>query len=113
MAALTIVDALDRARGYGHAVVSFVGDDGYPESVAGPFTSDPALGVVDVGPIDPLALPQPGQEVCVTFSHIRPQKGMGYDERRYVNLWGTAVVDGDRLRLTPIRATGWDEQELP
>ena len=36
MAALTIPDALDRARSYGHAVVSFVGADGYPESVAGP-----------------------------------------------------------------------------
>ena len=48
----------------------------------------------------------------VVFSHIRPQPGIGYDERRYVSLWGPLrKVDGG-LELSPDRAEGWDEQEM-
>ena len=38
---------------------------------------------------------------------------MGYDERRYVNLWGTAEPAGDGLRVAVRRASGWDEAETP
>jgi 1,4-dihydroxy-2-naphthoate octaprenyltransferase len=67
-----------------------------------------------VGPLDDAALPAEGQEVGLLFSHIRPQPGIGYDERRYVNAWGTASVRSDRrLTVTVDTATGWDEQEMP
>ena len=52
-------------------------------------------------------------EVCVTFSHIRPQPGIGYDERRYINLWGPAEAAGDRLTVPAARASGWDEADIP
>jgi 1,4-dihydroxy-2-naphthoate octaprenyltransferase len=58
-------------------------------------------------------LPAPGAEVCITFSHIRPQSGIGYDERRYINVWGAARPAGDRLAVTAARATGWDEADIP
>jgi 1,4-dihydroxy-2-naphthoate octaprenyltransferase len=113
MTALGTRDALRRAQGYGHAVVSFVDEAGYPTSVAGEFTTDPDGGTVEVGPVSPASLPPPGAEVCVTFSHIRPQSGVGYDERRYINLWGPATTAGDRLRVPVVRATGWDEADVP
>ncbi|MGZ4801054.1 MAG: UbiA family prenyltransferase [Acidimicrobiia bacterium] len=113
MSKLELTDALTRASGYSHAVVSFVDADGYPTSVAGEFRTDPEHTSVDIGPLAPEVLPAPGTEICVTFSHIRPQSGIGYDERRYINLWGTARPDGDRLQVTPVRATGWDEADVP
>ena len=60
---LTVRDAVERASSYGHAVVSFVGHDGYPFSVAGPFTADTATATVSVGPIESGSLPADGAEV--------------------------------------------------
>jgi 1,4-dihydroxy-2-naphthoate octaprenyltransferase len=54
--------------------------------------------------------------VSLTGSHIRPQPGYGYDERRHVTVWGrvAASPDGaDRLTLTATTAWGWDEAEVP
>jgi 1,4-dihydroxy-2-naphthoate octaprenyltransferase len=45
--------------------------------------------------------------------HIRRQPGIGYDERRYVELWGRARIDGGRLLFVAEQAWGWDESELP
>jgi 1,4-dihydroxy-2-naphthoate octaprenyltransferase len=113
VSALAPAAAVDKARGYTHAVVSFVDTDGYPMTVAGDFTADVEQRTIDVGPVDATTLPADGQEVGVLFSHIRPQPGVGYDERRYVNVWGTAHVQGNHLRVTVERATGWDEAEVP
>jgi len=113
MTTLTIRDAVERAGAYPHAIASFVDGNGYPMTVAGPFTADPETGAIEVGPIAAGALPAAGAEVCVTFSHVRPQPGVGYDERRYVNVWGPAELVGDRLRVVGTKAAGWDEQEVP
>ena len=113
MTALAPVEAVTRAEGFDHAIVSFVGGDGYPTSVAGDFTCEPHAATITVGPIDPASLPADGTEVCLTVSHIRPQPGIGYDERRYVNLWGPAHVDGRILSVTVTQASGWDEADVP
>jgi 1,4-dihydroxy-2-naphthoate octaprenyltransferase len=113
MAKLELPTALRRAEGYSHAIVSFVDADGYPVSVAAGFTTDPEHATLDLGPLAPEARPPSGAEVCVTFSHIRPQSGVGYDERRYINLWGPAEPAGDRLQVRAARATGWDEADVP
>jgi 1,4-dihydroxy-2-naphthoate octaprenyltransferase len=100
-------------RGYTHAVVAFLDQAGYPMSVATGFTVLADDGRVRLDPVagDDVALPL-GQEVNVVFSHIRPQPGVGYDERRYVSLWGSlAKVDG-RLEFVPERVQHWDEQEM-
>ena len=78
MSALDVTDAIERSRGYGHAVVSVVDADGYPTSVAGASHADPAHASIEVGPLAAETLPAPGTEVCITFSHIRPMSGIGY-----------------------------------
>jgi 1,4-dihydroxy-2-naphthoate octaprenyltransferase len=113
MATLAPATAVTKAAGFDHAVVSFVGHDGYPFSVAGPFVADAHEVQIVVGPVAAATLPADGQEVGLLFSHIRPQPGIGYDERRYVNCWGRASVAGDHVTVTIERATGWDEAEVP
>ena len=113
MSALAPSVAVEKASGYSHAVVSFVDPSGYPMSVAGDFTADAASATITIGPVDASTLPADGQEVGVLFSHIRPQPGVGYDQRRYVNGWGRASVAGDRLTVVVEKATGWDEAEVP
>jgi 1,4-dihydroxy-2-naphthoate polyprenyltransferase len=111
MSTATLLETLEGR--YTHAVIAFVSDDGYPMSVATGFTPVPDRGVVllDVVAGDEAA-PPTDREVNVVFSHIRPQPGVGYDERRYVSLWGTLrPVDG-RLELRPTSVQHWDEQEM-
>jgi 1,4-dihydroxy-2-naphthoate octaprenyltransferase len=112
MAQLELSDALTRVQTYPHAVLSYVGADGYPVNIAAAFTAT-AAGIVEVGPLGPDLRPVADQEVELTFSHIRPQPGVGYDERRYINLWGRALPTGDGVRVAVRRATGWDEADTP
>ena len=98
---------------YTHAVIAFIDEEGYPLSVATGFEPAPDRGVVVLDPVAGEEVKPPeGREVNVVFSHIRPQPGQGYDERRYVSLWGTLHrVDG-HLELRPARVQHWDEQEM-
>jgi len=99
---------LDRLAGYPHVVVSWIDDDGYPTSVACGFEVDAEGGTVTLAPT---AEPIPtDREISVMGSHIRPQPGVGYDERRYLQLWGTLTAG---RTLAPARAWGWDENEVP
>jgi 1,4-dihydroxy-2-naphthoate polyprenyltransferase len=95
--------------GFEHAVIAFVDHDGYPVSAA---TSYRVIGgAIHLGEV---ALDVPvGREVNVMFSHIRPQPEMGYDERRYVSLWGSLQRTASGYELRPERAQSWDEQEVP
>jgi 1,4-dihydroxy-2-naphthoate octaprenyltransferase len=113
MAKLEIADAITRAQTYPHGVLAYVGPDGYPVNIAVDFTTSVEGAVIDVGALDPDLRPADGQEVELTFSHIRPQPGVGYDERRYVNLWGPSVPSGTGLRVAVRRASGWDEADTP
>ena len=100
---------LERLATYPHVVVSWIDDDGYPISVATTFAVDLAAGTVKVTP--PAGLPIPtDRQIGVLGSHIRPQPGIGYDERRYLQLWGRS---SDGSTFAPSRAWGWDETEVP
>ena len=101
------------AERFEHAVIAFVDADGYPLSVAAGFRADPDRGVVVLDAVAGEDVQPPeGERVNVVFSHIRPQPGVGYDERRYVSLWGPLRrVDG-KLELEADRYQGWDEQEM-
>jgi 1,4-dihydroxy-2-naphthoate octaprenyltransferase len=102
-----------QTRGYTHAVVAFLDEDGYPLSVAAAFRVEPDRGAVVLERIAGEAVAPPlDREINVVFSHIRPQPGVGYDERRYVSLWGRLrPVDG-QLEFLPERVQHWDEQEM-
>lgn len=96
---------------YPHAILSWVGDDGYPAQTPATFEVDAARREVLV---HATGLPAPSdRDVNFTVSHIRPQPGTGYDQRRYIELWGRLQPrDGD-YALAPRRAWGWDEKETP
>ena len=51
MTTLTIRDAVGRAAEYPYAIASFVDAEGYPMTVAAPFSGDSDAGTVVVGPI--------------------------------------------------------------
>jgi 1,4-dihydroxy-2-naphthoate octaprenyltransferase len=100
---------VERLATYPHVVVSWVGDDGYPVSVATSLQTDADAGSVRLAA--PAGMPIPAdREVSVTGSHIHPQPGFGYDERRYLQLWGRVAAGS---RFTAARAWGWDENEMP
>lgn len=112
MARLTAAEALERAGRYDQAILGWIGSDGYPVAVAAGF-SVPGAGVVEIDRLPAAVRPEAGQDVIVTFSHVRPRPGMGYDERRYVNVWGRVTPGAAGVRIPVERASGWDEQETP
>jgi len=103
---------LEKLSGYPFHVLSWVDAEGYPMNVAIGASINPGEGTATFVP--PAGLPVPtDREFSLTGSHIRPQPGYGYDERRHVTVWGNAVRQGEVLVLTATSAWGWDEQELP
>ena len=107
---MKVREGVVRLGSFPHVVVSWVDDGGYPLSVATSFSTN-ADQVLLTAPA--LRIPT-DRELVVMGSHIRPQPGVGYDERRYVALWGSAAAaDGGRLAFMPERAWGWDEQVMP
>jgi 1,4-dihydroxy-2-naphthoate octaprenyltransferase len=104
-------DALSRLPGYSHAVLVVSDEDGYPLSVATSFRV--VDGSVEVTPAStgPRAV-RDTVEAHLVVSHIRPYPGVGYDQRRYIELSGALSVGGPAWRFNPQSARGWDEQEL-
>jgi 1,4-dihydroxy-2-naphthoate octaprenyltransferase len=97
---------------FSHAVIAFVDEDGYPMSVATEFRVDADRNVVFLQAVAGEAQPPADERVNVVFSHIRPQPGIGYDERRYVSLWGPLRAVQAGLEFTPDQVQHWDEQEM-
>jgi len=112
--ALDTNEGLAKLATYPFQILTFVAPDGYPLSVAVQATIDPGAGTA--GFVAPAGLSIPAEsEVSLTGSHIRPQPGYGYDERRHVTVWGRAAssADGASLTVAAARAWGWDEAEVP
>ena len=99
----------ERLTTYPHVVVGWVDDAGYPVSVATTFEADAAAGTIRLAPAAGMPYPD-DRELSVMGSHIRPQPGVGYDERRYLQFWGRTA---DGTTVVPSRVWGWDEQEVP
>lgn len=103
---------LEDIESFSHAVIAFVDETGYPVNVATNFRGDPATGTIKLDrPSLPAQIPASG-EVNVTFSHVRPYPGVGYDQRRYVSVWGSVRAVNGTLELTPSRTHGWDEDRM-
>jgi len=102
---------LEKLATFPHAVASWVGDNGYPVQTPLTFEVDADAGTVR---LDAPGVPLPeDREVNIIASHIRPQPGTGYDERRYVSLWGRIERRERGVAFHPSRAWGWDEAETP
>jgi 1,4-dihydroxy-2-naphthoate polyprenyltransferase len=104
---------LEKLATYPYHVLTWVDDAGYPMSVAVNAEIDADAGTATFARPAGLSL-RADAEMSLTGSHIRPQPGYGYDERRHVTVWGPvgAAADG-RLVLGGRRAWGWDEAEVP
>ncbi len=103
---------LEKLASYPYQILTWVDDAGYPVSVAIDARIDQAnLTARFEAPAD-LVLPT-DREVSLTGSHIRPQPGYGYDERRHVTVWGQATVSGGTVAVQGRTAWGWDESEVP
>lgn len=98
---------------FDHAVVSWLDDDGYPINAPTAFRVTAGDDTLHLDSLDVPEPPTAGTEVLVTFSHVRPQPGVGYDERRYVNVRGVLKSAGDGYALEAGRTTGWNEAEVP
>jgi 1,4-dihydroxy-2-naphthoate octaprenyltransferase len=103
---------LHKLATYAFQVLTWVDDAGYPVSVAVTAETLPARRAATFEVPAGLDVPT-DREVSLTGSHIRPQPGYGYDERRHVTVWGRAHVTARGLTLEASSAWGWDEQELP
>jgi 1,4-dihydroxy-2-naphthoate octaprenyltransferase len=110
---MTARTGLEKLATYPFVVLTWVGDDGFPVSVASEARVDAEGGSVSFDPPGGLAVPT-DRDVSVTGSHIRPQPGYGYDERRHVTVWGRVTTSHDgELTLAGASAWGWDEAEVP
>ena len=103
---------LDKLATYPYQIATWVDDAGYPVSVAVEAAVDPIAGTATFARPAGLSVPT-DREVSLTGSHIRPQPGYGYDERRHVTVWGGGVSGDHAVTLRARRAWGWDEAEVP
>ncbi len=120
--ALDLHEGLAKLATYPFQILTFVDPDGYPVSVAVAASIDADGGSATFASPAGLTIPT-DDDVSLTGSHIRPQPGYGYDERRHVTVWGrasaaadglaTAPSDPGRMSFTAARAWGWDEAEVP
>ncbi|HEV8546581.1 MAG TPA: prenyltransferase [Candidatus Limnocylindrales bacterium] len=112
--ALTAREGLEKLASYPYQILTYVDADGYPISVAVEATIDPGSGSSTFAAPAGLTVPTDA-DISLTGSHIHPQPGYGYDERRHVTVWGRATPadGGGSYRLAADRAWGWDEAEVP
>lgn len=106
-------EGLRRLATFPFALLTWVGSDGYPMSAAVSMEVDTEASTVRFAAPNGFEPPVYG-ELSLTGSHIRPQPGVGYDERRHVTVWGRPTEDADgRHNMQPTAAWGWDEQGIP
>lgn len=106
-------EGMRRLSEFPFALLTWVDSDGYPVSAAVKARVDTEGGRVTFTAPAGLDVPL-GPEISLTGSHIRPQPGVGYDERRHVTVWGHAGRgSGGKLSFVPATAWGWDESAIP
>jgi 1,4-dihydroxy-2-naphthoate octaprenyltransferase len=116
--AIDLHEGLVKLATYPYQILTFVDPDGYPVSVAVAASIDAGGGSATFTSPAGLTIPTDA-DVSLTGSHIRPQPGYGYDERRHVTVWGRAASTPDAgagrgaVTFTAARAWGWDEAEVP
>jgi 1,4-dihydroxy-2-naphthoate polyprenyltransferase len=103
---------LEKLATYPHQILTWVDDAGYPVSVAVDARINASERLARFEAPAGLVVPT-DREVSLTGSHIRPQPGYGYDERRHVTVWGPATASGSTISLEGRTAWGWDEAEVP
>jgi len=108
-----IMTSLDyhRLGNFRYAIITLVGDDGFPFSVSTDFKIMPDKRIVLQKPAQPSKLD--GKRVNVLFNHITGLPGGGYGDRRYMLVWGTTHEHRGTLTFEPDKVSEWDEKILP
>jgi 1,4-dihydroxy-2-naphthoate polyprenyltransferase len=100
-----------RLANFRNAIITTIGDDGYPFSVTTNYHLTPDKKIILEKPSLPSKFD--GRKVNVLFNHITGVPTGGYTDRRYMLLWGTTHEDHGKLRLEPEKLSEWDEKILP
>ena len=102
---------LKRLANFPYAVVTLIDQDGFPFSVATDFRIGPKGEILfkKIGSRPDLQ----GRKVGVLFNIITAVTMVGYNERRYMLIWGTTSEQQGMLELNPERLSEWDEKILP
>src|SRR6266702_7749940 len=100
-----------RLANFRYAVITTIGDDGYPFSISTNFQLSPDKKILLDKPSLPTRLD--GRKVNVLFNHITGIPTGGYTDRRYMLVWGTVSEDKGLLKLRPEEVSEWDEKILP
>ena len=100
----------ERLANFRHAIITTIGEDGYPFSVSTGFQLSADKKIL----LDKPAVPKlDARKVNVLFNHIAGIPTGGYTDRRYMLVWGTTHEDHGKLRLDPVKMSEWDEKILP
>lgn len=106
---MTSID-YQRLATFRNAIITTVGEDGYPFSVWTSFHLTPEKKIL----LDKPAVPKlDGKKVNVLFNHITGIPTGGYTDRRYMLIWGKTHEEQGKLRLDPQKMSEWDEKILP
>ena len=100
-----------RLANFPYAILTTIGDDGYPFSITTNYQLTPDKKILLDKPSLPTKLD--GKKVNVLFNHITGIPTGGYTDRRYMLLWGTTHEERGKLRLEPEKFSEWDEKRLP
>ena len=100
-----------RLANFRYAVITTIGNDGYPFSISTSFQLSPDKKILLDKPSLPSTLD--GKKVNVLFNHITGIPTGGYTDRRYMLVWGTTHEDHGKVRLDPEKLSEWDEKILP
>lgn len=103
---------LIKLSGYPFQVATWIDETGYPVSVAVSAEINTTAGTAHFTMPAGMTIPE-AHDISLTGSHIRPQPGYGYDQRRHVTVWGPAVVSDGKVAFRAQSAWGWDEAETP
>src|SRR5436853_6417399 len=80
-----------RLGNFRYAVITLVGDDGYPFSVSTDFKILPDKKIVLQKPAQPSKLD--GKRVSVILNHVTGLPGGAYGDRKYMLVWGVIQED--------------------
>ena len=110
---VTVAEGVALLAAYPRAVLSWIAEDGYPMNVDIEIEVKPAETTVrfDEPPGFHIAA---GTPVAITESHVRPLPEGGFDERRYVTVWGhVSARPRNRYAVMPHRVWAWGEDDQP
>lgn len=100
-----------RLAQFKYAIISIVGEDGYPYSVPTEFHITPRKQILLKKPEHSAVVS--GSRVGVLFNHITAIPTGGYTNRRYMLIWGSLGENDGMLELHPEDMSEWDEKVLP